>query len=382
MAARSAARRCKAESVAWALLAAMAGSAQAQDAARGRDLYLDAAAVKGQPGAPSCVQCHGLPPDRKLVGASPAQLTGAFASVVAMGPFALLLDARDIADLSAYLAQPEAVDTPLPRVQPSLLQFAAVPGSASPPLTLEVENAGRATLRLDPAQPLQLSGSAAAFRVDTTSCLPGTALAPGARCEVLLRYLAEDLAGEAQLRLRYAGLDAPTVVGLRGAAALQPALTTSAQGLSFAAVAVGASAVASLRLSNGGQSTLRIDRLPIAGPAANDFTPEAGCPSGSELAPGASCTLNIRFAPGGTGLRQATLTIAGNAPAAVLALSGQAAPATAPVAPPATPAPAAPAASNSGGGAAGAWLLGLMLAAGHWRRRNDPLRSGKTRGRH
>jgi mono/diheme cytochrome c family protein len=47
-----------------------ATTAAAQDPLRGRDIYLNAALVKQQPGMRSCVQCHGLPPDRKLWGAA------------------------------------------------------------------------------------------------------------------------------------------------------------------------------------------------------------------------------------------------------------------------------------------------------------------------
>ena len=111
-------RPARAARLALALALTSPAAAWSQDAERGRDLYLDAAAVKGVAGLPSCVQCHGLPPEGKLLGASPTQLQGAFASVIAMGRFALEFDARDLADLSAFLRDPQAYAPGLRAVAP------------------------------------------------------------------------------------------------------------------------------------------------------------------------------------------------------------------------------------------------------------------------
>lgn len=361
----------------------ISGGALAQDPIRGRDLYLNAAAIKGLPGAPSCVQCHGLPPDGKLLGASAAQLAGAFSSVIAMAPFALLLDARDLADLSAYLSQTEATDTPLPRVMPAAVRFAAASGTASPSVTVELENAGRAVLRLDAAAPLQVVGDADAFDIDAGSCVAGAALAPGARCRFALRFNAGSGAASAQMRLRYADIAAPTTLSLHGEPVLAPALTVSAPGLSFGSIAPGASSSASLRLINSGQETLRLDALRLDGPAAGDFTVGAGCPG--QLAAGADCTLGVEFAPRAAGPRSAALVIIGNVPVTTVALSGDG---RAAQAPPAAPPPAPPisAATGGGGGATAALLsvlsLLLHLAAAerqrHLRRRNAERRSGNA----
>jgi hypothetical protein len=67
-------------SLAAAVLAAAAADAVPQDPLRGRELYLNAAEIKGAP-MRSGVQCHGLPPETKLKGANVAQLYGALANL-------------------------------------------------------------------------------------------------------------------------------------------------------------------------------------------------------------------------------------------------------------------------------------------------------------
>ncbi len=372
-----------------AALAATLGAptAAAQDAQRGRDIYLDAAAVKAVPGLPSCVQCHGLPPDDKLIGASVAQLQGAFASVIAMGRFALELDARDLADLSAFLRAPAIVPSPLPAVAPLSPAFAALPGTRSPTLALRLSNEGRATLTLAARDAVVLAGAGASqFVLDRGACVDGASLAPGAHCEVALQYApppGTTQPPEAQLQWRYAGLAQPTVVALAAQPRSAAAISLSVTGLSFGATDLGGTVRRSLRIDNGGQEVLALDAQALTGAAAADFA-VTGCAVGLRLAPGAGCDLQLAFTPASAGPRQAQLAI-GAADSAgaqrLVALVGEGrtaaspspspspSPAPAPAAPP--PAVASPAPANSGGGGATMWAALLLMLPALWRRRRS-----------
>jgi hypothetical protein len=348
-------------------------TAAAQDPLRGRGIYLNAADVKQQPGMRSCVQCHGLPPDRKLWGAAPAQLQGAFASVTLMGRFATDLSAADVTDLSAFLADPLAAGLPGPQVSAAVANFAAQPGSSGPALGLRLDNAGTASFVLG-AVPRRLSGAdAATFLVEAGSCTAGARIEPGGGCDLLLRY-APDAAvpagtvQQAELRIEYADIARATVVALRGLAEPRAAATLSASGVSFAALPAGAvGAPQRVSLTNSGQAVLDLQSLRLAGPAAGDFLLAGSCDARLRLAPGGQCAFDLRFAPTGTGTRVAEVTASFDGGSLSLALSGTgeaaaAAPTAAspPAAPPvAEPAPAPP---GGGGGALSPAGLGLLLA--------------------
>jgi cytochrome c553 len=366
-----------------AIALAAPAAAWAQDAERGRDLYLDAGGTKGIAGLPSCVQCHGLPPEGKLIGASPAQLQGAFASVIAMGRFALEFDARDLADLSAFLRDPQAVATPLPAVSPLSPAWAALPGTRSPGLALRLTNDGRAALTLAARDAVTVAGTGASqFVLTRSGCDDGVVLAPGASCEVTLQYAPPADATpppEAQLQWRYARIAQPTVIALAAQPRDVAALSLSAGGLSFGAAAHGTTASRSLRIDNGGQGVLALDVVALSGPAATEFT-LSGCRAGDRLAPGAGCALTVAFTPAAAGTRQAQLVIDGSGGRRVVALVGEGAaastppaPVPAPPPPPATAPPAAsapPAGANAGGGGAAPLSIApLLLPLALWRRR-------------
>jgi cytochrome c553 len=369
-----------ATTVALACVLLSPAAAWAQDAERGRDLYLDAGGTKGIAGLPSCVQCHGLPPEGKLIGATPAQLQGAFASVIAMGRFALEFDARDLADLSAFLRDPQAVATPLPAVAPLSPAWAALPGTRSPGLALRLTNDGRAALTLAAREAVTVAGTGASqFVLTRGGCDDGVVLAPGASCEVTLQYAPPADATqppEAQLQWRYARIAQPTVISLAAQPRDAAALSLSAGGLSFGASAPGTPVSRALRIDNGGQGVLALDVVALSGPAAAEFT-LSGCRAGDRLAPGAGCALTVAFTPAAAGTRQAQLVIDGSGGRRVVALVGEGAAASTPPAPvPASPATAPPAASAppaganaGGGGAAPLPVAPLLLPLALWRRR-------------
>ncbi len=75
-----------------------------------------------------------------------------------------------------------------------------------------------------------------------------------------------------------------------------------------------------LTLSNGGQRTLKIQRVTVGGEAAADFALTSDACSGARLPAGADCAVAVRFTPTAAGARRASLAVAGNA-ANVLAVA-------------------------------------------------------------
>lgn len=350
-----------------AVLAAMSASASAQDPLRGRDIYLNAAAIKGVP-MRSCVQCHSLPPDTKLKGASVAQLFGAFASVDAMSGFVTAFDVVDVTDLSAFLADPAATPTPLPAIDPLVLRLAAPLGASSPAIIVSVRNDGAAPLRLAD-DPIGISGpDGVAFSVSASTCAPQAVLPSATSCQFDLHYAPRQaLASLAQLIVRYDTIAQPTSIVLAGLPQPRARFTHSVSALAFAARPIGASAqVQSVRVFNAGTAPLAVAERRVDGTSATDFVLQ-GCAAGAVLAPGASCSIDVEFNPSAAGARSATLTLA--SPDAVesmtvtLSGAGIAAVAT-PSPPPAPPPPAVPPTSAGGGGAMPQIGLLVLLVAG------------------
>lgn len=360
------------------VLAVTAAATLAQDPQRGRDLYLNAAAIKGTP-LRSCVQCHGLPPDTKLKGASVAQLYGAFASVNEMSGFITAFTQTDVADLSAFLADPSATPTPLPAIDPLVLRLAAPLAVSSPAVLVALRNDGAAPLRLA-ADAIQISGvDADAFQISASTCAPQALLPPNGLCQFELRFTPQQArTSVGQIVVRYDTIAQPTSVGVSGEPQPRARFTYSAAGIAFGARPLGEPASRqSVRVINAGTVPLAVAERRLDGAAAADFALQ-GCAVGSVLAPGATCRLDVDFTPSAAGASSATLTLA--SPDAVepmtLTLSGAgqvavAGPSPVPPASP-TPPPAGSTANVGGGGAISRVVLFALLfaAAQRWRNRH------------
>lgn len=98
-------------------LAAIAHTAQAQDALRGKRLYLDTARLVAS--GVSCVDCHGgLPGGAFGIGKAannPDVVERAVSTIAPMAPFRGRLNAEDYADLAAFIGNP-AVQSPQLRI--------------------------------------------------------------------------------------------------------------------------------------------------------------------------------------------------------------------------------------------------------------------------
>ena len=133
---------------------------------------------------------------------------------------------------------------------------------------------------------------------------------------------------------------------LAGAApAPAPFVVSDAQSLKFNDRQVGnASPTANVTLANHGTAPLSVSSATIGGTDAGDYAIASnGCATAT--APGQSCTIGVTFTPQATGVRGATLTVAGNALNGphTFTLTGSGTPAQAPAPPPLliqSPAPA------------------------------------------
>ncbi|MGB7218885.1 MAG: LamG-like jellyroll fold domain-containing protein, partial [Vicinamibacterales bacterium] len=102
-----------------------------------------------------------------------------------------------------------------------------------------------------------------------------------------------------------------------------PALVLSASSVAFGGQSVGtSSAPQPVTVTNGGSQALNITSVTISGAQASDFSQTNNCVG--SIAPSLSCTINVVFSPVSGGSRNATITIADNAPGNphTIALSG------------------------------------------------------------
>ena len=322
--------------------ALLAGPAAAQDAARGAALYLQ---LPG--GQPSCVECHGPDPqgnrNRLLTAAiGPSTISLAITKVGAMGYLGELLNERDRADLSAYLARVNVLDAAPVVVWPRVLEFGRVgSGAAVPEQSLRLLNAG---LQPVAVQPMLAPGAGFSLRHD---CPPR--LAPGAACTAAVAMLSAEADRRSTAVLWQGDADGlPQWVGVAGSveATSAGALVADLPGATLQLQAPPAQAVvAEVGLVNAGIAALTLGAPIITGPGAAAFSlGGSACSAGQVLQPGARCTARITATAPTAGQRQALLQWRSDgahlAPVVLTVTAvGAASPAPAPSPPPA-PAPA------------------------------------------
>lgn len=355
--------RGRAGSAGVALLMPLA--AQAQDASRGAQLYLQL------PGVASCVSCHGPDPSQgrnNLLRAAdqPQALQKALSTVGVMGYLKPLLADADVADLSAYLGAVQraaAADSPV-ALWPVTVEFGGLAlGSVSPVQTVVLRNLQTAAL---PISAPQVIGPAATSLLVDTDC--PAALPPASECRVRLRAQAL-AAGPSAGALRFAsGSVPPWIVGMsftaRGDAVGVLSADLAQPSLDFGRPAPSEPVLRSFRLLNHGSAAATLGVISITGPGRTAFRieaatngPEPNCAAGLTLAPGAACAMRLGFAAGIAGDFRAALQWRGDAtqPAnvelrGVVVASPASPPAPAPTAPNGNP----PSESPGGGGCASA----------------------------
>lgn len=323
----------------WSLLAAIfliAGSAHAADAVRGKQLY------NNTPGGTSCANssCHGtnVSANRNKVqrGANnPSLIQSAINNDAGgMGIYRNnVLTSTDIADIAAYIANPNATASPTAAVSPTSLNFASTAtGSTSATQAVTLSNSGSGPLSISS---ITVNGSD--FLRSGGSCAAGGSVAAGSSCTIGVAFKPQTAGSKTgSLSIAHNATGSPSSVSLSGTAttpaAANPAVSPNT--MSFGSVDVGSqSAAQTATVSNSGTAAMQISSLSITNSA---FGISGGtCAAGTTLAAGGgSCTVSVRFAPGSTGAASGTLNIAHNASASPLtvALSGSGTTPAAPVA--------------------------------------------------
>jgi hypothetical protein len=192
---------------------------------------------------------------------------------------------------------------------PTSLAFASqTVGTSSSPLVVTLTNSGTATLTVTS---ISITGANTGDFSETTTC--GGSVAAGASCSISVTFTpAASGTRTANISVADSAAGSPQTVALTGTG-IAPVATLSPTGLTFGNQAVGTSSPAkSVTLSNTGNATLTITSISISGTNFGDFSQTNNC--GSSLVVATSCTINVVFTPTASGSRQASLSVADNAP--------------------------------------------------------------------
>jgi uncharacterized protein (TIGR03382 family) len=293
--------------------------AHAADALNGKSLYLN-----GPPGGGvSCASCHGSSPASNVNGIlsganNPALISSAWAAN--LGGMGVLYNgkftAAQIADLAAFIGDPNVTAAPVASLTPASLTFSGTTvGQAGSTLGATLANAGSAVLNLGT---IGITGSAAAdYSIAGGSCANGATVAAGTSCTVLVAFKPTAAgARTAVLNVGHNATGGASTVGLSGTgnAAPAPTIGVSATSVNFGALVTNvASATQTITVSNSGQAALAFSSIALGGANTGVFTLGGTCSTQTPVAAGASCTLTVQAMPTATGPFAASINLASNA---------------------------------------------------------------------
>jgi len=168
-------------------------------------------------------------------------------------------------------------------------------GIAGPPRTLEVGNAGAASLAISG---ISVSGAHAADMVLGGTCQGGSPVAPGSTCTITVALKPSALGTRvATLDIASNTPSGTASVSLSGEAIATPApsLSLSPVALGFGRVALGTTSSPHLAiLSNSGSAALDIAAITSS---SSEFSVNHDCPL--QLAAGSACSIGVSFTPAG-----------------------------------------------------------------------------------
>lgn len=211
-------------------MAAHSGPTAAQDALRGKRLYLDAARMVGS--GVSCVDCHGgFPPGLFGIARAandPSAVERAVKSIPQMTPLRGRLAAADYADLAAYLGNPgvpspalrSATSGPATTGSTERFDFGVLAtGSQSATSRWHVINDGSLGVQLT-AAPVLRGPHPNDFVVAASTCVAGQSLPAGGSCslDVAFRPAGEPGSRTAALAIAHDWVGAEIAVALLGQA--------------------------------------------------------------------------------------------------------------------------------------------------------------------
>ncbi|WP_308936681.1 choice-of-anchor D domain-containing protein [Duganella radicis] len=315
----------------WAMLA-LAPSAQAADALNGKSLYLNGPTSGGS----TCAACHGPSPANNVSGIlaaanNPSVITNAFAAN--RGGMGTLFNGKfttaEIADLAAFIGNPNVTAAPAASLAPASLSFTGTTvGQSSAALSTTLTNTGNAALNISA---IGVAGANSGdFAITGGSCAAGASVAAGANCNVQVVFTpAAAGARSASLNFSHNATGGGSSVALGGTGNAVPAATISlsANALNFGALVTGsASPAQTITVNNAGQAPLTFSGIALSGANASIFTLGGSCATSTPLAAGASCTVTVLATPTAAGAFAASLNLNSNASNgnAAIGLSGSA----------------------------------------------------------
>ncbi|HEX7983525.1 MAG TPA: choice-of-anchor D domain-containing protein [Duganella sp.] len=321
------------QAAAAALLFGLASqSASAQDALNGKSLYQNGPVSGGG----TCVACHGPSPAANVSGIlrganQPSVISAAIARNAGggMGQFSGKFSAAELADLAAFIGNPNVTAAPAASLAPASLAFSGTTiGQTSGPLATTLSNTGNAALNIGN---ISLGGAAAGdYALAGGSCANGAAVAAGANCTVQVNFRPTAAgARAATLTITHNATGGSSTVALSGTgnATPQATISLSAPSVNFGAQLTGAaSAVSTITVNNSGQAPLTFTSIAVSGANANFFTLGGSCAAATPVPANGACTVTVQATPTAAGAFAASLTLASNASngAATIGLSGTA----------------------------------------------------------
>ena len=214
---------------------------------------------------------------------------------------------------------------PFASLSPVSLTFAStVVGKSSAAQTVTLKNTGKAALTLNGAgQGISITGANASSFSQTNTC--GTTLAAAASCTFAVTFkpaVAGTLSASIHIADNAYGSSQTVPLSGKGVAP-SPAVTLSAQTLTFSSTAIGTSfAAPKITLTNSGTGALSLTGVTLTGTGATSYSQANTC--GSSVAAGASCAITVTFKPLASGTLTASLNFTDNATGSPqkIALSG------------------------------------------------------------
>jgi hypothetical protein len=195
------------------------------------------------------------------------------------------------------------------------LTFAStVQGYSSATQAITLKNTGSVALSLNgTGQGISITGANANSFTQTNTC--GTSVAAGGACTITVTFKPAAIGAlAAAVNVADNTYGSPQTVTLAGTGlAPAPAVTLSANSISFSAQWVGASSTApNMTLTNSGTAALSLSSISFTGTNASSFSQTNTC--GTSVAVGATCNIAITFAPKAAGALTANLSVTDNAP--------------------------------------------------------------------
>lgn len=298
---------------------ALAPSAQAADALNGKTLYLNGPVSGGT----ACASCHGPSPANNVNGIraaanNPGVISAAFAAN--RGGMGSLYNGKftqaELADLAAFIGNPDVTAAPAASLAPSTLSFAGTTvGQDSATLGTTLTNSGNAVLNIGS---VAVGGSNAGdFVVTGGSCAAGATVAAGASCDVRLVFRPTAAgARSAALNIGHNATGGNSSVALAGTgnAVAAATIAVSANAVDFGALATGtASPAQTVTVNNAGQAPLNFSAIALSGANAGIFRLGGSCATSAPVPAGGSCTVTVTATPTAAGAFSASLTLASNA---------------------------------------------------------------------